>query len=34
MKHKILVADPISKEGLTALINNHNFQLDIQTNLS
>ncbi|QEX33761.1 phosphoglycerate dehydrogenase [Staphylococcus lugdunensis] len=34
MKHKILVADPISKEGLTALINNPNFQLDIQTNLS
>ncbi|MGX0153364.1 phosphoglycerate dehydrogenase-like enzyme [Staphylococcus capitis] len=34
MSHKILVSDPISEEGLKSLLDNNEFEVDIQTDLS
>lgn len=34
MSYKILVSDPISEEGLKSLLDNNEFEVDIQTDLS
>lgn len=34
MSHKILVSNPISEEGLKSLLDNNEFEVDIQTDLS
>ena len=34
MRHKILVSDPISEEGLKSLLDHDEFEVTIQTDLS